>query len=137
MADNKTVLLQAIENFGKPETREQYFDLYDDSAVLRGYAGVEPGLKSIKQFYAQFWATFPNAQLTVEDLIEADDKVVCRFVVHATHGGNFMGVPATGKPVALPGITILRFANGKCVERWSQADFLSAMVQIGAIPMPS
>lgn len=137
MADNKTVLLRAIENFGKLETRQKYFDLYDDGAVLRGYAGVEPGLESIKQFYAQFWTAFPDAQITVEDLIEADDKVACRFIVNATHGGNFMGVPATGKPVALPGITILRFANGKCVERWSQADFLSAMVQIGAIPMPS
>lgn len=137
MAENKTVLLRAIENFGKSETRQKYFDLYDDGAVLRGYAGVEPGLESIKQFYAQFWTAFPDAQITVEDLIEADDKVACRFVVNATHGGNFMGVPATGKPVALPGITILRFANGKCVERWSQADFISAMIQIGAIPMPS
>lgn len=137
MTDNKSVLLRAIENFGKLETREKYFDLYDDNAVLRGYAGVEPGLESIKQFYGQFWTAFPDAHITVEDLLESGDKVVCRFVVNATHGGNFMGVPATGNPVSLPGITILRFANGKCVERWSQADFLGTMVQIGAIPIPS
>ncbi len=137
MTDNKMVLMRAIENFGRLETREKYFDLYDDGAVLRGYAGVGPGLENIKQFYAQFWTAFPDAKIVVEDLIEADDKLICRFVVNATHGGNLMGVSATGKPVALPGITILRFVNGKCVERWSQADFLGAMVQIGAIPMPA
>ena len=137
MTDNKLALLQAIENFGRLETREKYFDLYDDNAVLRGYAGVGPGLENIKRFYAQFWTAFPDAKIVVEDLIEADDKLTCRFVVNATHGGNFLGVPATKKPVSLPGITILRFANGKCVERWSQTDFLGAMVQIGAVSMPA
>lgn len=137
MADNKAILLQAIENFGRLETREKYFDLYDDHAILRGYVGVEPGIESIKQFYAQFWTAFPDSKIEVEDLIEDDDKIVCRFVVNATHNGDFMGVPPTGKPVAVPGITILRFADGKCVERWSQADWLSVMMQIGAIPTPS
>lgn len=134
---NSDVLRRAGEHFNDPAGREAYFDLYDEHAVLHGYAGVEPGIESIKQFYAAFWAAFPDSRLLFEDIFEAGDKVACRFVVEATHQGPFLGVPATGRRVTLPGITILRFANGKCVERWSQADFLAVMVQIGAVPAPA
>ena len=50
-------------------------------------------------------------------------------------GGDFMGAPASGRPYSLDGITIMRFAGGQVVERWSTADFLG-MMQIGAIPAP-
>jgi hypothetical protein len=45
-----------------------------------------------------------------------------------------MGVPATGRDIALPGITILRFEGDRTVERFSQADMLGLLVQIGAVP---
>jgi hypothetical protein len=34
----------------------------------------------------------------------------------------------------MPGITILRFDAGRCVERWSQADFLGLLGQLGVLP---
>ena len=131
---NMATLQGAVANFSDPAKREAYFDLYTDSTVLHGYAGVEPGLASIKQFYALIWTAFPDASIDGQDLFAAADKVVYRFVMHGAHQGDFMGVPPTGKPIALPGITILRFAEGQCVERWSQADFLSVLQQIGALP---
>jgi predicted ester cyclase len=48
-----------------------------------------------------------------------------------------MGVPATGRDIALPGITILRFEGDRTVERFSQADMLGLLVQIGAVPAPA
>jgi predicted ester cyclase len=53
------------------------------------------------------------------------------------HVGEFMGVPATGNDIALPGITILHFDGDRVVERFSQADMLGLMVQMGAIPAPA
>jgi steroid delta-isomerase-like uncharacterized protein len=131
---NMSVLTRAIENFSNPENREKYFELYDDTIVLQGYAGVEPGLGSVKQFYQALWQAFPDSRLTIDDMFADGDKVVCRFAMSATHQGEFMQVPATGKRIILPGITILRFVDGKCVERWSQANFLSVLQQIGALP---
>jgi steroid delta-isomerase-like uncharacterized protein len=132
--NNLSVLKRAIENFSDLGNRESYFELYDANIVLHGYAGVEPGLASVKQFYQALWLAFPDSRLTVEDMFAKDDKVVCRFTMWATHQGEFMNVPATGKSISLPGITILRFVDGKCVERWSQANFLSVLQQIGALP---
>ena len=50
---------------------------------------------------------------------------------------GFMGIPATGRDIALPGITILRFEGDRTAERFSQADMLGLLVQIGAVPAPA
>ena len=50
---------------------------------------------------------------------------------------EFMGVPASGTAIALPGITILRFHSDRVVERFSQADMLGLLIQVGAVPAPA
>lgn len=114
---------------------EGYLGLYSSNIVLHGYAGLEPGIENVRQFYREFWLAFPGSQLHFEDVFVAGDRLACRFRVEAEHKGTFQGVPPTGKKVTLPGITILRFENSKCVERWSQADFLGLLVQLGAISL--
>jgi steroid delta-isomerase-like uncharacterized protein len=130
---NRPILDRAIAHFGNPATRDSYFDLYSEDIVLHGYEGVKPGLASVKQFYAGIWSAFPDAAVTIEDVIESGDKLAARFVMTGTHGGPFLGIPATGIAIRLPGITILRFDAGKCVERWSVADFMKVLTQIGAL----
>jgi steroid delta-isomerase-like uncharacterized protein len=111
-----------------------YLELYAPDVVVHGYAGVEPGLPSVRQFYASFWSAFPGSQLTFEDVFAAGDRVACRYVVRGRHAGAFQGIPPTERPIEVPGITILRFAGNRCVERWSQADFLGLLAQLGAWP---
>ena len=68
-------------------------------------------------------------------LIAADDKTVARVRVSATHKGEFMGVGATGKHVAMQLIDIMRFdEDGLVCEHWGVADMLSLMQQLGAVP---
>lgn len=69
--------------------------------------------------------------------IPADDTVTSRFTLTGRHERPFLGVPATGIEITACGITILRFHDGRCVERWSCADMLSVLVQIGAVPAPA
>lgn len=130
---NPQILERALADFADPASRSSYFDLYSPDIVLHGYDGVEPGLENVKRFYEGIWTAFPDARVEVEDLLEGGDKLVVRFTLTGTHGGPFNGIPATGKPIRLPGITILRFDGGKCVERWSVADFLKVLGQIGAL----
>jgi predicted ester cyclase len=133
---NSEALEQAKTQWNLGDLRG-YLQLYDPSVVLHGYAGVGPGFEGVQRFYESFWAAFPGSKLSFEDTFGSGDKLVCRFVMRGTHLGQFQNLPATGRPVELAGITILRFANGKCVERWSQADFLGLLVQLGALPTPS
>jgi len=47
-----------------------------------------------------------------------------------------MPLPATGKQVTVPGISIVRLAGGKGVEVWSQEDTMGFLQQLGVIPAP-
>ncbi len=62
--------------------------------------------------------------------------MVWRYLLRGTHGGDLLGIPATGKPVALTGIIISRFAGGMWEEDWQNNDLLGMLQQIGAIPAP-
>ncbi len=55
------------------------------------------------------------------------DKVTVRHTGTGTHEGEFMGMPATGKSITIPGIDILRVKDGKVVEHWGLTD-MSAMM---------
>jgi len=87
--------------------------------------------QALKQHIAYSESAFPRYELIAEDMLAEDDKVVVRFTLRATHRGEFMGVPATGKKVAVPGIIIYRIANGKITEHWMQIDSGGLMQQLG------
>ena len=58
------------------------------------------GLQALKDYtYEPWFAAFPDAQATIEDLIAEGDKVVTRFTLRGTHRGAFMGIAPTGKHV--------------------------------------
>ena len=74
-------------------------------------------------------------RMDVEDLIASEDKTVARVKVTATHQGEFMGVPPTGKHVEMQLIDIMRFDDaGLVCEHWGLADMLSLMQQLGVVP---
>jgi steroid delta-isomerase-like uncharacterized protein len=131
--ENKAILRRTIDAWNRGDL-ESYLQIYHPDVVLHGYAGVEPGLASVRQFYAGFMMAFPGSKITAHDMVPEGDKLACRFTTTATHQGEFFGLPPTGKEVSFDGITILEFKAGKCVERWSQADFLGLLQQLGAIP---
>ncbi len=79
-------------------------------------------------------AAFPDSRFTIEDVVADGDRVAVRHSLHGTHRAEFQGVPATGKPVVVNAIVILRYANGKAAELWLNADFLGLMQQLGVIP---
>lgn len=129
--NNETIFMQSIESWNNGGL-DSYMNMYDTNVVLHGVPGVEPGIESARKFYQGFHKAFPGVQISVDDLIAKRDMLICRFTVSGTHKGEFMGLPPTGKPFGVTGITILKFQNRKCIERWNQADFLGLLQQLGA-----
>jgi predicted ester cyclase len=135
--ENEAVLRRAQQYWNESNLDGYLNELYHPDVVLHGFVGVEPGLASVTQFYRTFFAAFPGIQLVFHDVFSHDNKVACRFSLTGTNTGSFMGVPPTGKEVHMDGMTIIAFRDGKCVERWSQADFLGLLQQLGALPKPT
>jgi predicted ester cyclase len=118
---------------------EGYLKLYDESIKLHGYSAEPMGKEQVRGFYQGMFAAFgdPPPLDFHEVLWHGADTATIRFTMRGTHQGEFMGVPATGTAVAASGITILRFSGDKVVERWSSADLLGLLIQVGGIPAPA
>lgn len=93
-----------------------------------------PGLEGHKQVLAMFRSAFPDLHVTVDDVIAEGDITALVWHGDATHKGDLMGIPGTGKPVHVTGMDILRLENGKIKERWAEVSTLTLMQQIGVIP---
>jgi|EndMetStandDraft_4_1072995.scaffolds.fasta_scaffold74461_2 predicted ester cyclase len=140
MSKNRESLDRAIACWNAGDL-DGYLNLYDAGIRLHGYSPEPMDKAGVTEFYRMIFAALPqagkpNPELDILDVVEAGDQIACRFVMTGVHSGSFMNIPASGRPYALPGITILNFSNGKTIERWSSADMLGLLIQIGAIPAP-
>ena len=137
LAENKAIVRRIIEDFNKGEL-DSVVELSAPDFVYHGAPpGVPPTREGWKQLLAMFRAGFPDIHFDIEHLIAEGDLAMVRFTGHGTHQGEIMGIPATGREVAFSGVVILRFANGKMVERWEEFDMMGMMMQLGAIPAPA
>ncbi len=74
--------------------------------------GTPPGPRGAKQYVGSALDRFPDMQVTIEDIIAEQDKVVVR---NTWTGTDRM----SGKHLRFSGIVIWRINNGKLAERWA------------------
>ena len=88
-----------------------------------------------KQSIAAYRSAIPDIHIAIDDIFDADDKVVLRWSGQGTFENEMMGLQPThqiGDPVR--GITIDRYEGGKLVESWTYWDTLTFMRNLGAVP---
>ena len=74
---------------------------------------------------------FPDLRMSVEDMVADGDKVAVLWTFHGTHtGAGYEGLPPTGTPVELRGITIWRIADGRIQEEWSSWSETGAYIRM-------
>ncbi len=134
IAENKALARRSFEAFNQRDLSAAD-QIYAPSYVL--HSPIAPpdlpiGAEGVRQQHAGYLAAFPDAQITVEDLIAEGDRVAVRVTVRGTHQGTFIGVAPTGRRVTLEAITIYRVDAGKIVEDWTIADIPGLLQQLGA-----
>ena len=132
---NKAVIRKLNDGFwGRRDVKvfdEVFADSYVDHTPLPGTVGTKEGFRVAA---LGFQAALSDTRATINGIVAEGDKVTWRWTLRGTMTGSFMGFPPTGKQIVLTGITLDRVVNGQIVERWSQADSLGMMQQLGAIP---
>ena len=78
---------------------------------------------------------FPDLRMSVEEMVAEDDKVAVLWTFRGTHtGSGYEGLPPTGTPVELRGITIWRILDGRISEEWTTwsdtAAYLRMLIQL-------
>jgi steroid delta-isomerase-like uncharacterized protein len=97
--------------------------------------GSPPGREGTRQLFTMMRAAFPDMHWEPEDVLVDGDKAVARIRFTATHDGEFMGIPATGRNVTVQIIDITRFGDdGLAYEHWGVFDTMGLMQQLGVAP---
>ena len=82
-----------------------------------------------------FYIGFPDLRHDVEEVVALEDgRVLLRGTLRGTHGGEFLGMPASELPISFRQMAIYRIVNGRIAEIWEESDGLGLWQQIGAIP---
>jgi steroid delta-isomerase-like uncharacterized protein len=109
--------------------------LADDFVDHEELPGLEPTKEGVKQFFRMYRAAFPDLRMHAEDVLPSGDKVIARVRATGTHQGELMGMPATGKPVDVQMIDIIRIGDdGLAREHWGVFDTMTMMQQVGFVP---
>ena len=74
---------------------------------------------------------FPDLRMSVQQIVAAGDKVAVLWTFQGTHtGSGYEGLPPTGTPVELRGITIWRIVDGRIREEWSSWSETGAYIRM-------
>ena len=77
-----------------------------------------------------------QARYEVHEVVANGDHVAIRATVHGVHNSDYLGVPATGKPFAMPTMHLYRGEGDRLAEHWGVRDELSVLRQVGAMAPP-
>ena len=95
--------------------------------------GQQQGREGLKDLIRMMRLAFPDIHWVVEETVASGDKVVSRFRWTGTQRGDFLGIPATGRSVNVPGVVIDRLEGGKMTDSRILMDTLAMMQQLGVI----
>jgi predicted ester cyclase len=118
--DNKATIRRMIAAFNQRELASvdegfsPHFVLH--TALTPGWPR---GLEGARKMFTAMFATAPDVQGTIEDMVAEGEKVAVRWTFRGTHTGEspLTGAP-TGTPFTLVAISLYRFVNGKIEEDW-------------------
>lgn len=132
---NKAVIRRFVEEVQNKKS-EDAFDELNDSAFVNFSSppGVPSDRDGSKAYLFGFLKAFPDSTFTIDDMIAEGDQVVTKKTLRGTHTGPLGDIPATGQPVTLQFVDIMRVRDGRIVEHWLSMDQLSFMQQLGLIP---
>jgi steroid delta-isomerase-like uncharacterized protein len=117
---------------GEVDSAAQY--VWEDVVEQVPLPGQGPGLEGLKNILRAMRAGFPDIVFSIQEQITEGDKVASRFEWTGTHKGEFLGVPATGRPVRVCGIVIDRLVDGRIKDTRIIMNSLGLMTQLGALP---
>lgn len=132
--ENKAIVRRFFEEGPSKGNLDIADELLSPDFTLHVPLPASQGIEGINEVITTCRAAFEHLNVTIEDITAEGNKVAARFTARGIHKGNFMGLPATGKPITMTGIEIFRIKDGKIAELWGEANLLGLMQQLGIIP---
>ena len=110
------------------------FDEVLTPECVRHHVGISEdiiGIEAIKEYVTYMRTAFPDLNVTLDELIIAEDHSIGRWIVTGTNTGPMGDSPPTGKKVKYSGIEVARIVDGKTVESWIYYNQAALFIQLG------
>lgn len=111
-----------------------YEEIMDENVLAHGPASGQEtrGRTNLKKLDESYLHAYPDAKISIQDIIASGDKVVVRWRWHGTHEGIYKSIKPTHRRISIDGVHIYLFNNsGKIIEIWANHDRLGELEQLG------
>jgi predicted ester cyclase len=107
-----------------------------DPTCLRWVSGLsEPRtLDDMRDDIAQLFGAFEPLHLDEELLFGSEQFVCARWRLRGVHTGDYFGVAATGREIAVDNCEVYEHDGKRVVATWTYGDPLDLFRQLGAVP---
>jgi len=134
--DNTQRHIQLHNNHIIHQSRSDKKALHDDyaeHAIVEDSMYPEPldGRKAIMERKGMGMAAIPDINITITNRVAHGNQVSAEWVATGTHNGDLPGMPATGRPFTLRGVTVTIRERDKIVREAIYYDLHDLKRQIG------
>jgi steroid delta-isomerase-like uncharacterized protein len=112
---------------------------YSTDAELQDPRFPEPvvGPEYVREGFGYWYTAFPDVKITVEKMIVEGRDVAVEWTFEATHQGEYMGIPPSGRSFKVLTVAHFQVENGKVTRDFSLFDAtglrtLEALAGVGA-----
>ncbi len=92
------------------------------------------GRPQILHSYTDLFASFPDWQMRYDEPIESGNRLAVSFTVTATHEGEFMGLPGSGRRCAFEAVSLFRMSPEFLIDEERRFyDFTGLLMQLGVL----
>jgi steroid delta-isomerase-like uncharacterized protein len=92
--------------------------------------GLPQGIDGVRAFFQLFLDGLSDIEVTVDELVADGDRVAVATTTRGTHAGELFGVAATGRPIAVTGIDMVRVDGGRIAEHRGLTDTVGLLRQL-------
>ena len=82
----------------------------------------------------RYFEAFPDLHVSLDELIAEGDRVFLRSTLTGTHDGEYKGIPATGRHVAVECAEVFRIADARFGGYWCMTNVAGLMRQLTEEP---
>ncbi|WP_280266306.1 ester cyclase [Nocardia wallacei] len=115
---------------GNPDIADELFT--DDFITTEGDHRNVVGAQGFKDTVRAIHAAYTDPSFDILDIMGEDDGVMVRWRMQATHTGELMGIPATGRKISMEAFALFRFVGDRISARHAVVDRLGLLRQLQA-----
>jgi steroid delta-isomerase-like uncharacterized protein len=133
---NKDAVRRGIDRVWNGNDWGAAVDSYADDLVVHFGPMPDPivGRDKFGELHEMVHVGFPDYSVTIDDIVAEGDRVAARWTLRATHTGEFLGIPPTGRTVEVEEFSHFRFEDGKAKEIWLMPNLMLQLQQMGVFP---